>query len=1463
MPKTYQRNPRTQHPSSAQPATAQPATDDDRPAASFTVVGIGASAGGLEACGKFLDAMRAAPGMAFILVQHLDPTHESMMVELLSTHTTMRVVQATDGMPIERDNIYVIPPGTSLSVTPGMLHLSEPVARHGARMPFDFLLNSLANIYGPRASAIVLSGTGSDGSLGVKTLKDKGGFVIVQDPLEATYDGMPRSAILTGAVDRVLRVAEMAAALIAHDRYPDMMPAPPRPTQGTVPTDAIAQIIDLVRSRTTHDFRQYKPGTLQRRIERRMTMARIKADEVDRYLTLLLDNNEELVSLAEDLLINVTGFFRDPTVFETLARKVVPLLIQAQSPDQPVRIWVAGCSTGEKAYSIAILFLEQIALSGRNVRIQIFASDADPDAISRAREGAYPTTIEANISPARLARFFERETDRYRPSEELRSVVIFAVHDLLVDPPFSRLDMISCRNLLIYLRPEAQSKLLSLFHFALRDGGILLLGQSETVGTFEQQFALIAKTERLYRHIGHGSPAERRFPIDSVDIGRQSARLGPETGTRRLTALADLCQRLVLETYAPAAVLINRNHDCLYAIGPTDRYLRVPSGLPTHDILSMARDGLRARLRVAIQQAEDVRARVIVPTDHLFDGISRTSFGIDIHPVSHEGDDFLLVCFIDKATPVQPFHLPVEPEETTRLVELERELSAARDALRDAVRDLEVSVQAQKATNQEASSIAEEYHSANEELVTSKEELQSLNEELTALNSQLQETLDQQRTTSNDLENVLHSTDVAIVFLDSELRIRFFTPATQLLFSIIAGDIGRPLSDLKSRAEDDTLLPDAHAVMRTLQPIERETQAQDGAWFIRRTLPYRTRDNLVEGVVITFSDITERKRISEALEQVRLDAERANLAKSRFLAAASHDLRQPLQTLVLIQGLLGKTFKSERAQKLLRRLDENLGTMGSMLNTLLDINQIEAGNVRAEMVDFRINDTLERMRGDFIDQAAVKGLILRVVPCSLLVHSDPRLLEQILRNLLSNAIKYTEHGKILLGCRRVNGLLKVQVWDTGIGIPQQEMQAIFDEYHQLDNVARQRERGLGLGLAIAQRISNLLGHPIQVDSKIGKGSVFSISVLLPAHVAVAHQALNPSHSSTLTGQRHGSILVIEDDHEMRGLIELLLTDEGHHVVAVSDGAAAVGLVSDGTYQPDLIVSDYNLPNGPDGTESALQIRKALCRPVPVIILTGDISTQTLRAVAEHGFRQLNKPVRLNEMTDAIRTLLPPLETAPDTAARDEASAGASPQGPLVAVIDDDASICRELRNVLESAGYAVEVYPDSESFLAGYVPREGCVLIDAYLPGMSGLELLQHIRDVGWFPPAIMITGHAEISIAVHAMKAGAVDFIEKPVTQAALLESVARALEQYHDASKLQSWHEAAVTHLATLTKRQRQIMRMVLEGHPSKNIAADLGISQRTVENHRAEIMRRTGSKSLPALARLAMAAAADVDH
>ena len=1109
-----------------------------------------------------MDGVPAGNGMAFILVQHLDPTHESMMVDLLAGHTPIAVRQATDGMPLEPDHLYVIPPATYLSIGNGALHLSRPQARHGARLPFDFLLHSLAEECGPRAVAVILSGTGADGALGLKAVKENGGLVIAQDPDEASFAGMPRSAIATGAVDLVLPVAKIPDALATYDRRMILT----RKRNGSRAKDSapewLPEIIELLHTTTGHDFRLYKSGTLQRRIERRMAMAAIETDGMERYLEALRRDPDELSRLASDLLINVTSFFRDRQAFDLLAETVIPDLVHRRSSDQPLRIWVAGCSTGEETYSLAMLFREAISTAKSNVKLQVFASDVDADAVASARDGFYPQAIEAEVSPDRLARFFSKEDHGYRVSPELRASVVFTVQDVLADPPFSRLDLVSCRNLLIYLLPEAQARVLSAFHFALREGGILVLGSSETLDTSDGRFEVISKTGRIFRHVDRSRPGELGLLMGGSDGVHVPTRPGQRSAASHQVALAELCRRLVLDSFAPAAVLINRKRECLFTLGPIDRYLRVAPGSPTFDVLAMVRPDIRIKLRSAIQRASAENTRIVVADNRTSDDDGAASFAIDVRPVVNDGEALLLICFVDVLKPERPQRRQTAVQEIPRVAELEQELETARADLQAAIRELESSGEEQKAINEEALSVNEEFQSTNEELLTSKEELQSLNEELTALNGQLQETLEKQRTTSNDLQNVLYSTDVATLFLDSDLNIRFFTPATRSIFGILPGDIGRPLADLSPLTTDADLAADAQTVLRTFAPIEREVGAGSGLWYIRRILPYRTQDDVVEGIVITFTDVTERRHTADALKAAEQQAQLANLAKSRFLAAASHDLRQPLQTLALVQGLLAKTVEGEKAQKLVGRLDETLAAISGMLNTLLDINQIEAGTVRADFVNFPIKDLLVRLRDEFAYHAEAKHLQLHVVPSGLSVRSDPRLLEQMIRNLLTNAVKYTKRGKVLLGCRRHEGKLAIEVWDTGIGMPEAELDAIFEEYHQLDNGARERSRGLGLGLAIVRRLASLLGHDVRVHSRLDRGSVFAIDVELAADEAASKprgERHRQSNDAAVDGVGPaGTILVIEDDPEIRELLELFLKDEGHHIAAAPDGRVALG-----------------------------------------------------------------------------------------------------------------------------------------------------------------------------------------------------------------------------------------------------------------------------------------------------------------
>jgi len=1408
----------------------------------FPVVGIGASAGGLEAFRILLRALPPKSGMAFILVQHLDPTHTSMMVELLAPQAAMPVVEATDGARLEPDHIYVIPPGRYLSVRGGALRLSDPPERPAVRMPFDFLLESLAEDCGDHGVCVILSGTAADGAVGAKVVKAAGGLVIAQDPDEAEYDGMPRSAISGGAVDLVLPLARIPQALAKYAGHRYLRTRDAETGAG----EAYTQIIDLLRKRTAHDFSLYKPGTMERRIERRMALNGVAKSQA--YLELLTRDAAELQRLADDLLINVTRFFRDEAAFRVLAEEVLPDLVRQHPPDQPIRVWVAGCSTGEEAYSIAMLLLEAVAEAQRNIRLQIFATDVDAEAVAVAREGLYPPTIEADLSPERLARFFVRDDKGYRATRELRSPIVFSVHDVVSDAPFSRLDMVSCRNLLIYLRPEVQQKVIGLFHFALGQGAILFLGGSETVGTAGDRFEPVSKKQRIYRHIGRSRPGDVELPLGRGETARTLWTRPPRPAAGPRAGIGDFAQRLLLEMHAPASTLVGRRHQGLYYFGPTDLYLKMPTGEASLDVRAAAREGLRPAIRTAIERAAQQTQAATVAGRVKRDG-AWTPVGVTARAVTNAGEDLVLLSFVDLPQSERPAVALPEPQaDASRVARLEEDLDAARRDLEAAIRDRDIAEEEIRAINEEAMSVNEEFQTTNEELETSHEELQSLNEELTALNSQLQEALDQQRSTADDLQNILNSSDLATIFLDEELRIRFFTPAATKLFSVIATDVGRPLADLAHHFANGELLSDARAVLSSLVPNMREVEAENGAWYNCRTLPYRTKDNRIEGVVITFADVSARKRAEDAATAAKLLAESANLGKSRFLAAASHDLRQPLQTLSLLNGLLGKKVKEKDAQELVARGGEALMAMSGMLNTLLDINQLEAGVVRPEIVDFPIGDLLDALRTEFAYHAKAKGLGWSVPPCRLAVRTDPRLLDQMVRNLLSNAVKYTKKGRLLLGCRRRGDKLRIEVWDTGLGIPAAQLRTIFEEFHQIDNPARELSRGLGLGLAIVQRLGDLLGHTVDVRSLEGRGSVFAIEVPLSPP-----EAFLPGKGSAVAPEavaaRSGTILIVEDDPALRKSLALFATASGHVAETAVDGAEAIGLVQRRGLRPDLVIVDYNLPHDMSGLQVLARLQARLGPSLPAIVLTGDISTATLREIAAKGYEHRTKPASMEDLTRLIGRLL---SAAP--AARTVATGG----DPTIFVVDDDRLVRETIGDVLKGRGHRVEDYGSAEEFLAADPARTaGVLLVDATMPGMGGLALLERLRRDGTQLPAIVITGNGDVRMAVQALRAGAVDFIDKPVAEKALLDSIDRALARAADSSGPAASRAAALARLSALTPRQRRILELVLAGQPSKVIAADLGISQRTVDAHRAAIMKKSGARSLTELVRLAVAA------
>ncbi|KJF72878.1 histidine kinase [Agrobacterium arsenijevicii] len=1417
------------------------------------MVGVGASSGGLNAFRALLKALPEKTGCAFLVVQHLDRSHESMLAELLSSETNMVVTEAVNLTLIEPEHVYVIPPRFLMSVDGGRIHLSPRRELHEAPLPFDFLLDSMAKEYGPRAIAVVLSGTGSDGSSGVQQIRDFKGLVLVQEPGEAQFDGMPASVISLEIGATVLPVAEMPAAIFKHTTLLSRLPTA-HSMQHRMPQ--LGQIIEILRVSTANDFSAYKHGTLQRRVEKRMAVLGITIENVDRYLEMLENSEEERQNLVRDLLINVTSFFRDSRVFDFLRDTIIPDILGAKAAHGTVRVWIAGCSTGEEAYSLGILFLELIQSMGLHLKLQMFASDADVEAVAVARDGHYSPEAVKSLAPDLLEKYFVRDGSGYTVTAQLRSVVVFTVQNVLSDPPFSRVDLISCRNLLIYLDADAQAKVLSLFRFSLRENGILLIGKSETVGRMDDHFKLISETDKVYRRVGPPVFGDLHFGTAPGGNVRIPPSQGKVTLASRHNALAEAVSQLLLGSYVPAAILVNRHYEYLYSVGPTAKFLQIASGPASHDLFAMIPKGLHNKIRSAVHRATRDQKSSVARKAKLDGNGAHIEFSIHVEPLFSHGEELFLICFVED--PAQASRAVRSQKSSTidmsPIAELEFELEETRAELQGAIRNLELASEEQKQITAEALSLSEEYQSANEELVTSKEELQSLNEELTALNNQLHEALERQRAVSNDLQNVLYSTDVPTLFLDSTLRIRFFTPATRSLFNLIPSDVGRPLSDLSG---DSTLRTDAKMVLLKGDTIDREIAGPDDRWYVRRVKPYRDESETVDGVVITFIDVSAQKQVAESREAAKKSAELATEAKSRFLSAASHDLRQPLQTLKLLQGLLERSVGEGQARTFVQRMEETLSSMLGILNSVLDINQIEAGMVEPKIVSFAIGGLLEQLFKEFHYPARAAGLQLHVVPSSLAVHTDPRLFAQIVRNLLSNALKYTTSGKILVGCRRRGTKVRFEVWDTGIGIPENHIDDVFKEYHQLDAPAGTEDRGLGLGLSIVRRLSELLGLGVSVQSRLYKGSAFMIEI----DQASAGEPLVPmpapvdDHSRQAATLSSASILVIEDENGMRDLLKMGLEQMGYTVAATSTAAEALAIVRGLQFVPDVILADYNLHTGGDGIAAIGDIRQALRRNVPALILTGDISSKALKAFAQHEIPHLHKPAKLKDVMQMVETLVVQ-QTGERVERRNEAENMETMTGRRIEIIDDELDIRDNLRALFEGDGWAVRTYASAEAYLADYKPdRSSCLLVDAYLPGMVGMDLLRLLKQRQHRFPVIVITGHSDVRMAIDAMRYGAADFIEKPISSREIYRSVRSAFDRSRNANEREERRETARATLALLTRKQRQILDRIVQGQANKIIAADMQLSQRTVENHRASIMRRTKSASLPALLRLVL--------
>ena len=857
---------------------------------SFPIVGIGASAGGLEALEQFFPNMPKDSGMAFVVIQHLDPTHVGFLPELLQRKTDMKVTQVTDNLQAKPNHVYVIPPNKSMSVLNGVLHLFVPTEKRGLRLPIDTFFRSLADDQQEKSIGIILSGMGSDGSLGLKAIKEKNGIVLVQDPLTAKFDSMPNSAIASVKVDIKAEANELPAKLIS------LLKFIPAISQITVIDDSnksnIDKIVILLRTQTGHDFSFYKKNTLFRRIERRMVIHQI--DEIANYVYFLQDNPNELDILFKEFLIGVTNFFRDTAVWELLKEKVLPDLFNELPNGYALRAWITGCSTGEEAYSLAILFKEayEKVKHIKKLSFQIFATDIDRDAIEIARKGVFSPNIVADVSPERLSRFFTSNETNYSVNTSIREMILFAPHDVTKDPPFTKLDFISCRNLLIYMENELQGKLMNLFYYSLNTGGLMLLGSAESVNTQYELFTVIDKKLKLYKR------SNTTMEIEMMDF---HCSLSPEkkrtqediSPVKAAVNIQTFAEQLLLQRFAPASVIINQEGDILNFIGRTGKYLEHATGKASVNIYAMAREGLRNELAGAIRKAkqnyEPVILRNIKVRNNGDTQIVNVTFQAIENPNEFKGT--IMIVFTDVTAlqkPVSRKSKTAKQTSTTRENELEIDLQHTIGELQNAREEMQTSQEELKSTNEELQSTNEELQSTNEELLTSKEEMLSMNEELLTVNVELQSKIADFIAIDSDMKNLLNSTDIATLFLDKELNIRKFTEKLTNIVKLRPTDIGRPFTEMSSDLQYPEIAGHAREVLRTLISKESVISTKDQRWFTVRIMPYHRVDDKIDGVVITFIDISVAKKLEAKLAAHNIEEKEKQLAE---IAIANKELK--------------------------------------------------------------------------------------------------------------------------------------------------------------------------------------------------------------------------------------------------------------------------------------------------------------------------------------------------------------------------------------------------------------------------------------------------------------------------------------------------------------------------------------------------------------------------------------------
>ena len=1306
-------------------------SDKQGPAAPTAVVGIGASAGGLSACARLVEALPSDTGMAFVVVMHLDPTRESHISEILAGSTSMDVLQVSADTRADPDTIYVIAPAASLHVRNGMLCPGEPREPRFQRKPIDDFFASLADAYRERAAAIVLSGAGDDGSGGMRDIKSAGGLCLVQDPEDAEYDSMPNSAIAAGVADGVLSPEAMPEVLLAARRHareaPPCAPDGGAPAETEVPEGLLA-VLRVLGERYGLDFRHYKVGTLRRRSERRMAL--LQLGDWAAYVAHMREHPDEVAALYRDLLIGVTRFFRDPDSWQHLEAEIIPGLIARHAPGEPVRVWVAGCATGEEAYGLVILFLEAFERMERPPELRVYATDVSHEALATARRGCYPAAIDGDISPERLSNFFVRSGESYCVKEQLREVVTFAPHDLLSDPPFGRMDLVTCRNVLIYLDARGQDEVLDAFQFALGGGGLLWLGASETVGRRSALFESVSPAHRIYRASHAARPDRERAPrwisqhaplAGGVATQPPAARTGPK--------LSRLLEQYVLERHSPASVAVNQNLDILHFFGPTDHYLRQPQGEARFDLLSWVRPGIYTKLRIGLRDALDAGQRVKVDGMRVERDGEKHFARATVEPVtSVPGAEGVMLVLFEEAPERADEPRPVaEGEGTSETLarHLEQELRYTQRELKSAVEELDSLNEEYRASHEELISLNEELQSSNEELETSKEELQSLNEELITINRQLEAKNAELEVLNADLKNLFSSTGVPTIFLDRQLQIRRYTPEAEQVMRLAPADIGRSVADVRLLVSDDRLVADATRVLDNLAPSELEVAIDGERWFSRSITPYRTVDDRIDGVCVTFREVTAQKRAAVESEEAR-----------RYAEAIVHSSRTSL--LVLDEGsrvhsanqAFYDTFSVTEAETLGQSLFE-LGNRQwdiAKLRVLLD----ELLDTRGEIRDYDVEHTFEgigwrfmRLNASVMTRAERPSLILlSIEDLTDLRRAEVAALDRARK--LADEHQRKDEFIAMLGHELRNPLAAI-----ANGLDLLRLKRAVD--------ASRAEEIVGMMSRQTRRIAAMLDQLLDLARAIaGKITIADDVVDLAQVVTAATEAV----SSAIQRERHELKVSLPDEPaRVRGdamrltqALENLLTNaakytdaggriwltiepaEGDIRIAVRDSGIGVG--------PETLPHIFDLfVQDPRGR---LRAQGGLGVGLPLVKQLVELHGGAIAAKSEGTGEGTEFVITLPRLEDGRKGQPSPhTETTEPKAVPDDA--GSSQR---ILIVDDEADIARTLRSLLRAHDFEVEVAHDGASGLeASRRFRPGVVLLDLALPDTDGYEVAREIRE--------------------------------------------------------------------------------------------------------------------------------------